>query len=158
EPGQVDVDTRSDVYSLGVVLYELLTGTTPLERDRVRSAPLLDVLRLIREADPPTPSARLGSTADLPAIAADRGVEAKRLAGVGRGELDWIVMKGLEKDRSRRYETASALAADLDRYLTDEPVVAGPPSAGYRVRKFVRRNRRALATVAVLGLAILVSV
>jgi serine/threonine protein kinase/tetratricopeptide (TPR) repeat protein len=150
EPGQVDVDTRSDVYSLGVILYELLTGTTPLERGRVRDVALLEVLRLIREEEPPTPSTRLGTTTELPAIAANRGLEPKKLSGLVRGELDWIAMKGLEKDRSRRYESASALAIDLERYLADEPVSAGPPSARYRVRKFVRRNKVPVIAAAVV--------
>jgi serine/threonine protein kinase/tetratricopeptide (TPR) repeat protein len=136
-----DIDTRSDVYSLGVLLYELLTGTTPLTRERVREATLLEVLRLVREEDAPKPSSRLSTTEGLPRIAADRGLEPRRLSGLVRGELDWIVMRCLEKDRGRRYQTASTLAADVQRYLADEPVEASPPSTAYRVRKFVRRNR-----------------
>jgi len=134
------VDTRSDVYSLGVLLYELLTGTTPLERERLRQAALGEVVRLIREEEPPRPSARLSSSGNLPKIAAARKTEPARLALLVRGELDWIVMRCLEKDRARRYETASALARDVERYLHDEPVDACPPSAGYRLKKFLRRN------------------
>jgi Tfp pilus assembly protein PilF len=146
---QLDIDTRSDVYSLGVLLYELLTGTTPLERKRLKDTGLLEVLRLIQEEEPPRPSVRLSTTEELPAIAASRGLDPKRLSGAIRGELDWIVMKALEKDRSRRYETASAFAADVRRYLVDEPVLACPPSAAYRFRKFARRNKGRLAAVAV---------
>jgi serine/threonine protein kinase/tetratricopeptide (TPR) repeat protein len=141
ELNQLDIDTRSDVYSLGVLLYELLTGSTPLERRRLKEAPLLEVLRLIREEEPPRPSTRLSSTDELPSVAANRGLEPRKLSGLVRGELDWIVMKALEKDRNRRYETASAFAADVQRYLADEPVLAGPPSARYRLKKFLRRNR-----------------
>ncbi len=141
ELNQLDIDTRSDIYSLGVLLYELLTGTTPLERKRLRAAALLEMLRLIREEEPPKPSTRLSTTDELPSVAANRGQEPKQLSGLVRGELDWIVMKCLEKDRNRRYETANGFAQDVQRYLADEPVQACPPSAGYRFRKFARRNK-----------------
>jgi serine/threonine protein kinase/tetratricopeptide (TPR) repeat protein len=144
EPGQLHVDTRSDIYSLGVLLYELLTGTTPLRPARLEATSLLDLLRAVRESEPPPPSTRLGATAELSAVAASRGAEPRRLVGLVRGDLDWIVMKCLEKDPARRYETADALARDVERYLNLEPVEAGPPSRAYRLRKFARRHRNLL--------------
>jgi serine/threonine protein kinase/tetratricopeptide (TPR) repeat protein len=156
ELNNLDIDTRSDIYSLGVLLYELLTGTTPLQRKRLKEAALLEVLRLIREEEPPKPSTRLSTTAELPAIAANRGLEPKKLSGLVRGELDWIVMKALEKDRNRRYESANGLAADVERYLADEPVFACPPTARYRLRKFLRKHRTG-ALVAVAFVTLLVA-
>jgi tetratricopeptide (TPR) repeat protein len=141
----LDVDTRSDVYSLGVLLYELLTGTTPFDRDRLRAVGYDEMRRIIREEEPPRPSTRLSSSDILPAIAAARQTEPAKLARLVRGELDWIVMKALEKDRTRRYETANGLARDIQRYLADEPVEACPPSAGYRLKKFARRHKAGLA-------------
>jgi hypothetical protein len=154
EFNNLDIDTRSDIYSLGVILYELLTGTTPLEKRQFKDAAYQEVLRLIKEVEPPKPSTRLSSSASLPSIAAQRGVEPAQLSRVIRGDLDWIVMKSLEKERSRRYETASGLARDIERHLHDEPVVACPPSLSYRLRKTVRRHKTAAATVAAIALAL----
>jgi serine/threonine protein kinase/tetratricopeptide (TPR) repeat protein len=155
EPDQPDIDTRSDVYSLGVLLYELLTGTTPLRRPPAGDVALFELLRQVREEEPPRPSARLGMTDGLEAIAAKRGLEPKRLRGQVQGDLDWIVMRCLEKDRKRRYETADALARDIERYLRDEPVEARPPSRGYRLHKFARRHKGLLATAAAFVLLLL---
>src|SRR6058998_3519608 len=154
ELNQLDIDTRSDIYSLGVLLYELLTGTTPLERKRFQKVAFLEVLRLIREEESPRPSTRLSTTDGLPSIAANRGLEPKKLSGLMRGELDWIVMKTLEKDRNRRYETANGFAADVSRYLADEPVLACPPSAWYRFRKFTRRNKGPVLAACLVILAL----
>jgi eukaryotic-like serine/threonine-protein kinase len=155
---QLDIDTRSDIYALGVLLYELLTGTTPLERKRLQGVPLQAVLRLIQEEEPPTPSLRLSTTQEAPSIAAARGLEPKQLSGLVRGELDWIVMKALEKDRNRRYDSANALAMDVQRYLADEPVQACPPSAGYRFRKFGRRNKGLLAATGLILLTLMTGI
>ncbi len=147
-----DMDTRSDIYSLGVLLYELLTGSTPLERQRLREAAFTEVLRRIREEEPPRPSTRLLTTEETASIAARRGTEPARLAKLVRGDLDWIVMKALEKDRTRRYETANGLARDIERYLHDEPVEASPPSTAYRLRKFLRRHRGPVLAASIIVL------
>src|SRR5262249_24491220 len=155
----LDVDTRSDIYSLGVLLYELLTGTTPFDKERLRTVGYDELRRIIREEEPPRPSTRISTLGQAAATASDnRKSDPQRLSKLLRGELDWIVMKALEKDRNRRYESASALAADVQRYLYEEPVQACPPSALYRFRKFARRNMRALATAALLGVMLLVAV
>jgi serine/threonine protein kinase len=141
ESSQLDIDTRSDIYSLGVLLYELLTGSPPFTRKELAKAGMLEMLRVIREQEPSKPSTKLSTADGLPTLAANRGTEPTKLTKLVRGELDWIVMKALEKDRSRRYETANGFGMDIQRYLADEPVQACPPSVGYRCRKFVRRNK-----------------
>jgi serine/threonine protein kinase/WD40 repeat protein len=159
EMSGLDIDTRSDIYALAVLLYELLTGTTPFDSERLKKAALDEIRRIIREEEPPRPSTRLSTLgATLPAVSARRKMEPGKLSALVRGDLDWIVMKGLEKDRTRRYETASAFAADVKRYLREEAIEARPPSAGYRLRKFVKRNRGPVVAAALVLSALLAGI
>ncbi len=158
DPSAADIDTRTDVYALGVMLYELLVGSTPIDSRRLKRGAVLEMLRMVREVDPPRPSTKLSTAEALPSIAANRNVEPAKLTRMLRGELDWVVMKALEKDRARRYETANGFARDIQRYLADEVVEARPPSAAYRLRKFVRRHKGQVIAASLVILALVAGV
>ncbi|MEQ1904214.1 MAG: serine/threonine-protein kinase [Pirellulaceae bacterium] len=154
ELNNVDIDTRSDVYSLGVLMYELLAGSTPFPRAELAERGWHEALRVIRDVDPPLPSLRLSTSKMRASIAAQRGIEPGELGKLLKSELDWVIMKSLEKDRARRYETAFGLAQDIERFLQNEPVAACPPSAGYKFRKFVRRNRASAIAASLILIAL----
>jgi eukaryotic-like serine/threonine-protein kinase len=154
----LDIDTRCDIYTLGVLLYELLTGSTPVDRKSLANAALLEVLRIVRDVEAPRPSTKLSSSANLVSIAANRGTEPGKLTKLLQGELDWVLLKALEKDRGRRYETANGLARDIQRYLADEIVEARPPSTSYRLRKFVRRHKAQVIAAGLLFLTLLAGI
>lgn len=154
--GSFDIDTRTDVYSLGVLLYELLAGTPPFDPKELRSRTLAEMQRILREVEPQAPSTRLRTLNDtLASIASQRRIDPRKLSGVVRGELDWIVLRCLEKDRRRRYEATSALAQDIQHYLADQPVQARPASRRYKLKKFIRRNRLPVAAAAALAGALM---
>jgi hypothetical protein len=154
DPTAMDIDTRTDIYALGVILYELLAGSPPIDARQLRRGAFLEMLRMVREVDPPRPSTKVSTSEALPNIAASRGSEPEHLKRTLRGDLDWIVMKALEKDRTRRYETANGFGADILRHLANEPVLAAPPDRAYRMRKFVRKNRGAVVAVNLVLLAL----
>ena len=155
DPSSMDIDTRTDVYALGVILYELLVGSPPLEAKDFKRGAVLEMLRMVREVDPPRPSTKLSTADALPNIAANRSIEPARLSKLFQGELDWVVMKALEKDRGRRYDTANGFARDIQRYLADEVVEARPPSRGYRLKKFVKRNKGQVIAASLVLLTLL---
>ncbi len=159
EMSPLEVDTRSDIYSLGAMLYELLTGTTPFERERLTNASFDELRRIIRQEEPPPPSSRLSTLGGRASVIAERRrTEPRRLQQVVRGDLDWVVMKALEKDRTRRYETASGFAADVQRHLSGEAVIAAPPSRLYRTGKFIRRNKGSVLAGGLVALGLIIGI
>ncbi len=155
EPSSMDIDTRTDVYALGVILYELLVGSPPIDAKQFKRGAVLEMLRMVREVEPPRPSTKLSTADALPSIAANRSIEPAKLSKLLKGELDWVVMKAIEKDRTRRYDTANGFARDIQRYLADEVVEARPPSTGYRLRKFVRRHKGQVIAASLVFLALI---
>jgi serine/threonine protein kinase len=150
EMSGLDIDTRSDIYSLGALLYELLTGVTPFDKENLAKLALDEIRHMILKTEPPKPSTRLQTLgAKLSEVARERHTEPAALGRLLRGDLDWIVMKCLEKDRVRRYETANSLASDIERHLASEPVLASPPSRFYRFRKLVQRNKLTVAAASI---------
>jgi serine/threonine protein kinase len=155
-----DIDTRTDVYSLGVMLYELLTGSTPLDAETLKRNALLKILEIIREQEPPRPSNRLSSSSNevTSQVGDQRRLNPAKLQQILQGELDWVVMKALEKDRNRRYQTANDLAQDLANYLTGDAVAARPPSTWYQIQKFASRNRGPVAAMLAIGVVLLAGI
>ena len=159
DAGTTDIDTRADIYALGIILYELLTGSTPLDQNTLREHTVLKLLELIRDHDPPRPSTKFNSSHDsVSFISEQRQIEPSRLSQILRGDLDWVVMKALDKERHRRYETASGFADDVQRFLDNEPVIARPPSTSYKFQKWVRKNRGLVASFAAISTLLITAI